>query len=327
MPPPDWLQLHVRPLPSANIVVLRGRRPILVDTGSGADVAETERLLRDSALAPAELALVVNTHHHSDHTGGNHRLQTIHGRPVAAAAIEAELVNRRDPAACDAVYLDQPIEPYHVDRPLDEGDVLDTGERQLEVWHLPGHSPGNLAFYEPTERILIAGDVVHATDVAWVDVARGGTRAIETARSSVERLSKIPVAWACSGHGPPMEDPPAAFAAALRRYDTWLDDPGRAAWHACKRILAFRLMLTSGINRAALADYLLGCPWFVAYSRHAFDSEPREFVAPLLEEMLRSRAAYWEGDRLLARTAHTRPALNWMQGIPWPADWKPVEPS
>ncbi len=321
MGPPPWLHWIERRLPSANLVVLRGRRCVLIDTGCSSDVDDTLGHLRTAGIEPADIDLVVNSHHHSDHVGGNRFFQSQFGLPIAASAIEADAINRRDPDACDAVYLDQPIEPYWVDELLHHDDTIDLGDRALRVLHLPGHSPGNLAFYDPMDEVLVAGDVVHATDVAWVDVARGGRQALETARASVERLCTLPVRWACSGHGPPMDEPAKAFDAAIRRYDQWLGDVKRAAWHGCKRILAFRLMLLPGLPRAQAAEYLLDCPWFAAYSQEVFGVAPQEFVAPLLEEMVRSKAAYWENDRLYATTPFRKPADGWMRGIPWPADW------
>jgi hydroxyacylglutathione hydrolase len=83
-------------------------------------------------------------------------------------------------------------------------------------------------------------------------------------------------------------------------------------------------MLAPGIERRFVADYLLGCPWFTAYSQNVFEVAPDQFVEPLLEEMARSKAVYWEGDRLYASSPHRRPSANWMDGIAWPADWPPI---
>ena len=77
-----------RPYPSANCVLLRGPRPVLVDTGFGADTEELLRWLNTQGVAPERL-LVVNTHSHCDHAGGNHMLQARFGLSVAADPGEA----------------------------------------------------------------------------------------------------------------------------------------------------------------------------------------------------------------------------------------------
>lgn len=79
MGPPHWLPFVERPFPSSNIVVIAGDKPVLVDTGYGSDLARTEGLLAERGIGPADLSLVVNTHHHSDHVGGNARLRGRHG--------------------------------------------------------------------------------------------------------------------------------------------------------------------------------------------------------------------------------------------------------
>src|SRR3712207_1346562 len=93
MTPPSWLRFFRRTFPSANMVLVLGRgaeRPILFDSGFGADLDETERLLREAGVPPERLALLVNSHYHCDHAGGNGGLQARHGLPVAAHRWEAE---------------------------------------------------------------------------------------------------------------------------------------------------------------------------------------------------------------------------------------------
>jgi glyoxylase-like metal-dependent hydrolase (beta-lactamase superfamily II) len=80
----------------------------------------------------------VNTHWHSDHVGGNARLQAA-GAGIAASAPDAAALARRDPGCCQAEYLDQPVAPYTVDEPLHEeqqykrGETRDDGAARLQV--------------------------------------------------------------------------------------------------------------------------------------------------------------------------------------------------
>ena len=116
-----------RPYPSANSILLKGVRPVLVDSGFGSDTDELLSWLLAQGVSPEKLSLVVNTHHHSDHVGGNYRLQNDYGIPIAASYTEAKNINRRDPEACGARWLAQAVEPYTVNRFLHEGDVIGTG--------------------------------------------------------------------------------------------------------------------------------------------------------------------------------------------------------
>lgn len=320
---PPYLTLFRRPFPSANMVLVRGSRPILFDTGFGADLGETVRLLRDAGTPPDALSLAVNSHYHCDHVGGNGALQTEHGVPVGAYRWDARSINRRDPEACTAVWLDQPVAPYTVDVELSDGDILDTGLVTLTVLHTPGHTQGHLSLFEPDRRVLLGGDLFHADDVAWINPYREGVMALETMLDTLDRVAALRPAWACSGHGPANPDPSAALDRARRRYEGWLAEPERLGWHACKRIFTYALMLEGGLARAELPDYLVARGWFRDYSLYTFNLRPDEFVRPLIAEMLRSGAALERGGRLYAVMTHGTPAAACQRERVPPRFWPP----
>ena len=91
-----------RKFPSANMILINDRLPILIDTGFGSEVKDTEHLIRDAGVSPEELHLIVNTHYHSDHVGGNFHFQKNYGIKIAAHKWEAELINFGDSEACSA---------------------------------------------------------------------------------------------------------------------------------------------------------------------------------------------------------------------------------
>lgn len=294
-----------------------------MDTGYGSDLRLTEDLLAEQGVDPARLSLVVNTHYHSDHVGGNSGLQEGYGVPVAAHRWEAEVVNRHDPEACSAAWLDQPVEPYRVDVALSDGDEVDAGGVRLMVLHTPGHTLGHLSLWAPEEGILILGDAAHADDVAWIAPYREGAGAIARAAESVGRLADLGARWACSGHGPAVEDPARALEAARGRYERWLEEPESAAWHACKRIAAYALMIRDGIPEDEAAGYFAGRPWAKDFARHAFAADPEDFAQALLEELLRSGAAKRKDGCLVAGAPYTAPPLEWAPEHPWPRGWPP----
>ncbi|MFT9846972.1 MBL fold metallo-hydrolase [Aneurinibacillus sp. REN35] len=324
--PASAIQFFERTFPSANMVLLHGAHPILVDTGFGSDITETEALLSESGVRPIALSLIVNTHYHSDHVGGNHVLQEKYGIPIAAHRWDAEMINNRDYDACGAEWLDQPIEPYTVQHMLSDEDILDTGSVLVHVLHTPGHTLGHIALYAPEEKTLLCGDLFHRSDVGWINRFREGAGAIQRSLLSLERLASLPIERAYSGHGSAIEDPMRSLDAARRRLESWLTTPERIGWHACKRVFAYALMIFDGMHEDEVSDYLLSCAWFHDFSRHIFQAEPRDFVAPLLAEMIRSGAAIQEGRRILAGAAYTPPASNWLTSPARPNAWPNATP-
>jgi glyoxylase-like metal-dependent hydrolase (beta-lactamase superfamily II) len=234
--------LSPRPGPSANLVLVTGERPVLVDSGSGSvpSDAALRAFLAAHGVAPEELAWLALTHFHADHAGGAAALRRDHRVPVAAHASEAALVNARDPRACDARFLGFPVGPYTVQRALADGDVLEG----LHVVHAPGQTPGHVVYWLPEERVAITGDLLQAADVSWIPFAGPWAEgALERTRESIERIAALRPRLVLPGHGPPVRDVPAALALARERYAAFAAAPERAVWHAVRRATVSHLMI------------------------------------------------------------------------------------
>jgi hydroxyacylglutathione hydrolase len=108
---------------------------MVVDPGDG-DVAL--RALRQRDLY---LSLILNTHHHSDHTGGNQKLQQEYGAPIIGPAQE------KTPIA-------------GLSRAVSHGDVITFSTLRGEVLGTPGHTLGHVSYYFPALNALFCGDVL-----------------------------------------------------------------------------------------------------------------------------------------------------------------------
>ena len=311
-----------RKFPSANMILIKDRLPILIDTGFGSDAKSTEQLIKDAGVSPEELHLIANTHYHSDHVGGNFHLQKNYGVKVAAHKWDANLINSCNTEACCAEWLDQPVEPYRVDTKLSDGDEINTGNKTLKVMHTPGHTLGHISLYEPEEEILICGDLFHKSDIGWLNIYREGVASIEQSIESLDRLSMLQIQRAYSGHGPQIENPMAAIDAARGRLEKWISQPEKVAWHACKRIFSFALIIKNGLSKEEIDNYLLKCGWFQDFARHSFQLQPEEFIQILLDEMVRSGAAGWHNDYFIAGAPYQAPEEKWMNYNIKPKDWK-----
>jgi hydroxyacylglutathione hydrolase len=232
------IAVDVRPGPSANLVLVGGDRPVLVDSGSGslASLARTHAFLAAHGLLAGDLAWLALTHFHADHVGGAASL----GVPVAAHAVEAALVNDRDPRACDARWLAFEVGPYRVSRALADGDMVEG----LAVVHTPGQTPGHVAYWHAEERVAITGDLLPAGDVAWVPFGGPWAQgALDAMITSVKRIAALEPRMTIPGHGPPVTDVGAAVADNLERYERFRAEPSRAVWHAVRRALVSHLMI------------------------------------------------------------------------------------
>jgi len=80
---------------------------------------------------------------------------------------------------------------------LDEGDVIDLGDRAFEVLHLPGHSPGSIGLYDAKSRLLFSGDAVY--DGPLLDELDGSD--VEHYVATMTRLMGLDVEVVHGGHG------------------------------------------------------------------------------------------------------------------------------
>ena len=83
-------------------------------------------------------------------------------------------------------------------RLLDDGNVVDLGDRVLEVIHTPGHSPGGIALFERATGILFSGDIVY--DGPLIEDCPGADP--DAYARSLHRLLELPVRVMHGGHFP-----------------------------------------------------------------------------------------------------------------------------
>lgn len=296
---PDWLAFRPRLFPSCNFAWLRGTQPILVDSGFGTDLEAT------LAMLPHEPALVFNTHWHSDHVGGNAGLAHRFGMPIAASVTEGSRVNAGDPESFGSRWLDQPVDPFHVDRLVEPGETVDTGAVSLRVVPAAGHSMGQIALFEDRSRVLIAGDAILAGDVAWINPFLDGADALETAMATLQRIGLLDAHVAVAGHGEVIEDVASCVNRSLERLRLWRQEPARMAFHGARRIFGFALMIKGGFPRSQLVPYLLARRWVHEFA-HLAGIPSEEFAERVVSDLLRSGAARWQDDRLISTVPHRR---------------------
>ncbi|TIX37532.1 MAG: MBL fold metallo-hydrolase, partial [Mesorhizobium sp.] len=158
----------IKPFFRCNIWHVRGRdRDLLFDTGLG------HFSLRYHVPLVTERKLTcVASHTHFDHIGCHHEFPDRCVHP-AEAEILADPRNEwtvADRYATDEMFDGMPqgwdtkryrILPAPAGRLLEQGDIVDLGDRAFEVIHTPGHSPGGIALYENRTGILFSGDIVY----------------------------------------------------------------------------------------------------------------------------------------------------------------------
>ncbi len=190
-------------MPKINdIIVIEGRgydsnvyvfEDVIVDTGTGQNMDYILKSIKEAGCSVGDLSLIVNTHHHYDHVGGNRYLDL----DVAMHANDAQALEEGDEDALLATMFGTTMDKMEVTRKLSEGDKI----HNFEVLLTPGHTSGSICLYDG--ETLLSGDTVFA-EGGFGRVDLGGD--MGEMRKSLERLDKLDVKYLLPGHGPAVED-------------------------------------------------------------------------------------------------------------------------
>jgi hydroxyacylglutathione hydrolase len=120
--------------------------------------------------------LIVNTHAHFDHVGGNAELKKATGAKICIHPAEAPLLGHlAEQGRMFGVELTNSPPP---DQLINEGDRLQVGALTLKVLHTPGHSPGSVCLVVEGQKMIIVGDLIFAGSIGRTDFPGGSFEAL-----------------------------------------------------------------------------------------------------------------------------------------------------
>ena len=90
----------------SNNILIKGDPNVIIDTSYCKSEDETESAFPLCGMKPDELDLIVNTHNHADHTGGNSRLHSLSGAKIAMHEYDAHYVNIWDESGLNLDFSD-----------------------------------------------------------------------------------------------------------------------------------------------------------------------------------------------------------------------------
>jgi len=190
-------------------LVIGQERAVLIDSGLG--IGDVRATIAQITPLPCT---VLNTHFHWDHIGANALFSE-----RAIHESEAELVEHEpdvgfirqallSPAARAVLPPSFDPETYSVStkpatRVLHDNDLIDLGDQVLRVLHIPGHSPGHVAYWLEASHMLFTGDTAYKGPLY---ACFEGSDPVAFAQS-VKRLAALPeVATICPGHNDVIRD-------------------------------------------------------------------------------------------------------------------------
>jgi hydroxyacylglutathione hydrolase len=189
-----------------NVYLVTGRdSALLVDTGTGsADLAACVRRLTTLRLT------VINTHGHPDHAGGDFQFAEVRAHPddfdmilnVANHAGLVERLLRRVPVFKSSAQAAGVFERRQL-VPVKAGQIIDLGDRRIEVLETPGHTKGSICLLDASHKLLLTGD--NDNTLVWLFLK--GCLPIEAYLKTLQALQRRAGEYETilPGHGVPLD--------------------------------------------------------------------------------------------------------------------------
>lgn len=173
------------------LVADNGKDALVIDPG-----APSPEFL--NTIKKYSVQLIVNTHGHFDHIGGNTAVQNQTGAKIAVHALDAVMLT--NPVLNLSSFFGSDFTSPVPDIILsDTNNSITLDNMNFEVLHVPGHTPGSVALFEKNRKILIAGDFIFSNSIGRTDF-KGGDQG--QMKESILRIVHYPNdLQVYSGHG------------------------------------------------------------------------------------------------------------------------------
>jgi hydroxyacylglutathione hydrolase len=247
---------------NGNHFAYRSKDPVLIDTGYVSDFETTSALIESLGIDLSCIRLIVSTHCHCDHIGGNKIIQERSSCDIAMHKIGKHFVDSRDDWSTWWKYYQQDADFFDCTIALVEGDMLSVGPHEFEVIYTPGHSADGMVLYNSKEKVLISSDTLWENDLAVITIRVEGSSACFSLLESLERLEKLDVKTAYPGHGAPFSNMQEAISSAKRKLNGFLANPTRIGSDLIKKIIIYTLMMRRQADEASFFEDLMQTHWF-----------------------------------------------------------------
>jgi len=284
-------------LSANNILFTSGDETVLIDSGYCTHAAQTLALV-ESALGSRPLNVLINTHLHSDHCGGNAALQARY--PDLRTLIppgHAQQVTDWDPVALTYLPTGQLCPRFSFTRTIQPGNSMLFGPDMWQVHAAPGHDPHSLIFFAPRSRVLISADALWENGFGVVFPELEGEEAFSEVAATLDLIEQLNPRIVIPGHGRVFSYAPDVLVRARQRLDSFVSKPARHAQHAAKVLLKFKLLEIQRQEFEVFAKWVIETPYFMKIKEKFFADIPvLSWIDQLSSELVAAGVARRDGD-------------------------------
>ena len=286
-------------LSSNNILLMGADNCALIDSGYCTHAPQTLQLLQ-GALNDRSLDLLINTHLHSDHCGGNSLLQSTYPEMLTLIPPgHAEFVKSWDANALTYVPTGQNCPAFHLNDTLRPGSDIQLGDLIWQIHAAPGHDPHSVILFEPVSRTLISADALWERGFGVVFPELDGVSAFEDVAITLDLIESLNPVYVIPGHGSPFVGVREAIAFARKRLDGFISSPQKHSLYAAKVLLKFKLLEEQRMKIDELKEWVKSTPYFRAtLAAQLGEQDSSQLTVDLIDALLKSGAAVAIGSEI-----------------------------
>ncbi len=278
-------------LSSNNVLLHDGGQAVLIDTGYWTHAKQTADLIQ-SVIGEQPLDLIINTHLHSDHCGGNAHLQMVY--PNVETRVPPghfEHVAQWDPEALTYTPTGQQCPQFKAETYLQAGEIFKVGGLEWLVHSAPGHDPHSIILFCDSEGILISADALWEKGFGVVFPEIEGVSAFDEVSATLDLIEKLQPRIVLPGHGAVFTDVPKAIAYARLRLEGFRADHLKHAIHAAKVLLKFKLLELQSVELTDFYEWANDCSYFHQLHTHFKEVTFANWTLGICESLIKSGAA------------------------------------
>ena len=134
----------------------------IIDSGCGGYQKRLFQNIKDCGIHLNDIAYLLLTHCHYDHTGGAVSFRKVTNCKIVAHKLDAQFLEKGDNDVTAASWYGAVLQPFAVDLKLTHPkEVIPLGQKEITAFHIPGHSPGSVVYLAESEgqKVLFGQDV------------------------------------------------------------------------------------------------------------------------------------------------------------------------
>lgn len=154
-------------------LIVGKEKALLFDTGMG--ISDIRKAVGELTKLPI---IVLNSHTHDDHVGGNWQFDTIYSVDTDFSRENAKgsTADAQEEIAPGEICSELPkgfdakayrTKPWHIAKYIHDGDTLDLGGRSIQIIPTPGHTPDAIALFDRANKLLFTGDTYYPAPI-WL---------------------------------------------------------------------------------------------------------------------------------------------------------------